>query len=984
MTQRRHVRRPARPIEDHTPGFRGHFKRFFLSFTPRYFKSYWISRDGLRRIGKLAGAGLLFVFLVFLWYAKDLPTPGKINAKITAQSTKFYDSSGQHLLYTVYGNTNREVIAYNQIPALAREATISIEDKNFYHEGPVDVFAIARSAVTDLTHHGLVEGGSTITQQYVKNALLDPADRSFSRKIKELILSLEIAQFYSKDDVLAMYLNEIPYGSNAYGIETACKTYFPQDIDHKSADQICAPNLTLSQDALLAAILNAPTYYSPYGENRPELIDRQHLVLQQMQQQGYISQAQEQSAEWSLADLGDASKISQTQNLYANLDPRLAHFVLYAQDFLENQLGSSAVEEGGLKVYTTMDYNKQIEAYNAVQEGMPTVREYGGSNAAFVAADPNTGHILAMLGSYDFNDPNYGNYNVAIAQRQPGSSFKPIVYSTLFATNANQACAKTRACPTYGPGTTMYDVPTNFGTAADPYEPHNFNNKTNGAVSIRQALAGSLNIPAVKALAMAGIPQSIQTAQRLGITTLTGSPDSYGLPLVLGSGGVELTQMTNAYESFANGGLHYQSTPILKVLDQHNNVIVDNTKPQKPTQALDPQVAYLIANMLDDNNAKQYIFGNILALHNNCGDNEDTNCVHVGVKTGTTDSVRDAWTIGFTNNLVAGVWAGNNDNAPMTLEASDISAPIWEDFMNAVLNGSPTPAWQAPAGIKKVTLDKMTGRTPTAGTTEYTTDYFPSWFTPLSATDGRSAVIDRVSGDLATTCTPPLAKETVYSSAIQPEITQEQNPFQYQNWLVALQKAGYSTSGSSIPTASDTVHSCSDTPPSVSIGGADGGGPYTLNITVGSGSPFTPNKLNVYFDGTEISSQSIGGAGSYQVNYTPTSSGTHTFKAEVIDSGYYSATDTAQVDVTSTGGSSATFYGTSPGEEGPQNAQPAGNVNFSWTDDGSTTYTLHVGGQSYPVGSSTSTSVPILKSGHYTWYVDDGSTTTSQLDLYIQ
>src|SRR5579871_2714363 len=233
---KRHVRRPARPIEDHTPGFKGHLKRFILSFTPKYFKSYWISRDGLRRIGKLAGTFLVFVFLAFLWYAKDLPTPGKINAQLTAQSTKFYDSTGQHLLYTVYGKTNRDIVQFSQISQNAKNATIAIEDRNFYHEGAFSTLSILRAAVIDLTHHGLVQGGSTITQQYVKNALLNPTDRSFGRKIKELILSIEISQFYSKDDILDMYLNEIPYGAGASGIESACKTFFPQDIDHTTTD----------------------------------------------------------------------------------------------------------------------------------------------------------------------------------------------------------------------------------------------------------------------------------------------------------------------------------------------------------------------------------------------------------------------------------------------------------------------------------------------------------------------------------------------------------------------------------------------------------------------------------------------------------------------------------------------------------------------------------------------------------------------------
>jgi membrane peptidoglycan carboxypeptidase len=979
----RNVHRPAAPIQQPRTGWRGiggHFKRFFLSFTPKNFRSYWISRDGLRRLGKLAGAGVLLVLMVFLWYARELPTPGKINARVTAQTTKFYDSSGQHLLYEVYGDQNRDVISFGDIPTDAREATIAIEDRNFYKEGSFSTLGILRAAFVDLSHHGIYQGGSTITQQYVKNALLDPTDRSFSRKIKELILSLEIGQFYSKDAILSLYLNEIPYGNNAYGIESACKTFFPQDINKSSTDQLCAPQLSLGQAALLAAIVNAPTYYSPYGENQSDLISRQHTVLQLMAQQGYISQDQADAAAWTTADLANSAFISQSDNEYASLDPRWAHFVLYAQDYLENKFGDATVTEGGLKVITSMNYNDQIAAYNAINEGMPNVRALGGSNAAFVAADPTNGHVLAMLGSYNFDDKNFGNYNVALAQRQPGSSFKPIVYATLFGTNANAPCAKNRECPTYGPGTTMYDVPTNFGTAADPYEPHNFNEKTYGTITIRQAIAGSLNIPAVKALAMAGIPESIQTAQRLGVTTLSTAPNAYGLSLVLGSGGVELNQMTNAYESFANGGSHYDATPILKVTDPKNNVLMDNTKPPKPAQALDPQVAYLINNMLDDNNAKQYIFGNLLALKNNCGDNESTNCVHVAVKTGTTDDVRDAWTIGYTKNLVAGVWAGNNDDSPMTLEAADIAAPIWEDFMNSQINGNPAnaPAFVAPSGIKTVTLDKSTGREVTAGTTSKTTDIFPSWYVPMAATNGQTAEIDTISGLLATNCTPPLARQAVYSSAIQPEITEQQNPQQYQNWLVALQKAGYATNGTVLPTASDDVHHCSDVQPTVTISGADGGGPYNLSVQVTSGT-FTANKLQVYFDDQIISTQTISGSGTYSVSYTPTATGSHTFKAVVTDAGLYQATATQAVDVTDSGSSGTQgFSGVSPSDGSQLSSGP---VNFSWTTDSSATfYSLYVDGQLKATTTSTSRTVNNLGVGNHTWYVQDdqGNQTSPQ------
>jgi membrane peptidoglycan carboxypeptidase len=918
---------------------------------------------------------VLFMVLVFLWFAKDLPTPGKINARVTAQTTKFYDSTGTKLIYELYGDQNRSIVSFDQIPAVAKEATISIEDKSFYQHGAFSVLGYIRAAFVDLLHRGAYQGGSTITQQYVKNALLDPADRSIGRKIKELILSVEIGQFYSKNDILTLYLNEIPYGNRAYGIESACKTFFPADIDKSDKDQHCAKNLTVGQSALLAAILNAPSYYSPYGAHQPELIDRQHLVLQLMVDQKYITQTVADANKWTAADLSDPNKISQTQNLYANLDPRLAHFVLYAQDYLENKYGSTTVTEGGLNVRTTLDYDKQLAAYNAIQSNMGHVKSLGGSNAALVSTDPKSGHVLVMLGSQDFNNPNGGQVNVATSKRQPGSSFKPIVYSTLFAKNANTTCAKTRDCPTYGPGTTIYDVPTNFGTSTNPYTPQNFGNKNYGIITVRQALAGSLNVPAVKSLAMAGISNSLQTAQSLGISTL-GSASDYGLSLVLGTGGVELTQMANAYESFANGGLHYAQTPILLLKDQKGNILEDNTKPAKPKQALDPQVAGLMADVLSDNNAKTYVFGSDLLLRNACGNNHATNCVHVGSKTGTTEHFNDAWTMGFTPDIVGGVWVGNNDNSPMSAAAADIAAPIWRSYMNAVLNGTPNSAFARPDTLKTVSLDKTTGRAVTAGTKNTTVDLFPSWYTPMSSVDGKTAQIDTVSGKLATACTPDLAKETVYSSAIQPEITKADNPTQYSNWLAALQHAGYSTSGGDLPTDPDNVHSCSDTKPVVAISGANGGGPYNFSVNVTSGT-FSANKLEVYFDDQIISTQTINGSGSYPISYAPTSTGSHDFKAVVTDAGLYQGSTDQTVTVNSSGGGGGTtFMGTAPPEG---SAFSPGILSFAWTaDTGATTYQLWIDNQQRTTSTTTTKSYPVLTKGSNSWWVvsDTGDQTT--------
>lgn len=899
------------------------------------------------------------VFLVFLWYAKDLPTPGKINARVTAQTTKFYDSSEQHLIYEVYGDQNRSIISFDEIPAVAKQATIAIEDKDFYTHGSFSVWGYIRAAYENTRNSNTRQGGSTITQQYVKNALLDPTDHSYGRKIKELMLSVLIGQFYSKNDILALYLNEIPYGNQAYGIESACKTFFPMNIDQQDKDKRCAKNLKLDQSALLAAILNGPSYFSPYGNHPQELIDRQHIVLGLMVDQGYITQAEANGAMWSLADLRNPDKLSQDRNLYANLDPRLAHFVLYAQEKLEQKYGTATVTEGGLKVVTTLDYDKQIAAFDSIQDNMARIKANKGSNSAMVVTDPKTGHILAMVGSHDFNDAENGQVNVANSLRQPGSSFKPIVYATLFAKNKDAACAKDRTCSTFGPGTTVYDVPTSFGGTPE-YKPDNFGKKSYGIITMRQALAGSLNVPAVKALAMAGVGDSIRTARALGITTLN-DPSQYGLSLVLGTGEVRLVEMANAYESFANGGLHYDQTPILKLYDQKGVVMEDNSKPDKPKQALDSQVAYLMADVLSDNDAKKYVFGNDLTLNNMCGNNNASGCVHAGAKTGTTEHFNDAWTVGFTKDLVAAVWVGNNDNAPMNSAAADIAAPVWKNFMNKMTGGKANEAFTKDVSVKTVTLDKKTGRSKSNGTSTTTTDIFPSWYVPMSPSSGRSAVVDKISGQLATECTPELAKETRYSSAILPEITKTENPTQYSLWLAALNKAGYSSSAD-LPTGSDNVHSCSDSKPTANIIGLSGGGPYDFQIEVTAGT-FTPNKLEVYFDDQIISTQVIGGSGTYSVSYSPTVAGAHTIKAVVTDDKLYQSSDSQTVTVTNVG---APF-----GNESPSNGsvQGAGQVTFSWSaESGADSYDLYVDGDKKATTDATSRSIG-LGVGAHTWYV---------------
>ena len=872
---------------------------FLGSFTsPNRFKRYWFNQDGAKRAGKIAAAGFAGVLLMFLYFAKDLPSPGKINARIGSQNTEFYDRTGREKIFELHGDKNRKVIQFNEMSDNIKKATIAIEDKDFYKHGAFSVQGIGRAFTGVVTGDRSRGGGSTITQQYVKNALLSP-EYTYTRKAKELILAIEIEQLYKKDDILKLYLNEIPYGSQAYGVESACQTYFRKNLDGKPQETKCASTLSLSQASLLAAMPQLPTYYSPYGQNVDALIARQHTVLDAMTEQKMISKEEAEGAkikgEPTLTTLVATIGIEERPRINTAANP-YPHFSQYTKQYLEKKYGIRRVEEGGLKVITSIDIEKQKAAQEAVSNGIGNVRRLGGSNVALVSADPKTGQVLAMLGSYDANDEKYGEFNVALANRQPGSSFKPIVYATAMGKN-------------WGAGSTLYDVQTDFGN----YKPKNYTNRTYGVQSVRTALAGSLNIPAVKMLHIAGIKNSIQQAEKMGITTLN-KPDPtnyYGLSLVLGSGEVKLNDMVNAYEVFANGGTHYDSTPVLKITDPNGKEIENNEKP-KGKKALDAQVAYIISDILSDNRARAFAFGsnNPLVIPGRT----------VAAKTGTTENYNDAWTMGYTPDLVTGVWAGNNDNKPMSAAASTISAPIWNAYMREALQGVPDKKFDRPAGVKEVTVDAVTGRLPTNATRQRRTDLFPSWYKPQNVSGSRTERVDRVSGKLATECTPEAAVETVSTANVSAEVAP--NDPQYRNWqppVAALARSlGYSAGGGGvIPTERDDAHSCDDAKPTVSLSATDnGGGQTTIRASVVSGK-FPANKLTVYMDDQVISTQELSGNIDYQFNYD-IPPGSHALRAVVTDTGYYSATDDTTVTVAQSGTGGAR---TSPFQS-PQSQQP--------------------------------------------------------------
>ena len=591
--------------------------------------------------------GLLSVAGVFLYFAKDLPSPGKVTSRFVAESTKIYDRTGNYILYDIHGEEKRTLIPFEEMPETIRYATIALEDQEFYSHRGLKFSSIIRSVLKDILNRGTAQGGSTITQQFVKNSILT-REKTFTRKIKEAILSIEMEQKFSKNEILGMYLNEIPYGSNAYGVEAAAQTFFGKH----------ARELNLEEGALLASLPQAPSYYSPYGNHTDALRGRQVYALNQMAKLGYITQEQADAAR-------EVDIMSQIKAPSENISA--PHFVMYIKEYLESKYGDQAVEKGGMKVYTTLDWDKQQIAEKVVREGADSnSKKYRASNAALVALDPKNGQILAMVGSKDYFDKSIdGQVNVAIRDRQPGSSFKPYVYLTAFKKG-------------YTPETILWDVDTDFETeTGKDYNPKNYDGKNRGPVKIKEALAMSLNVPAVKALYLAGVKDSINTAKSLGITTLN-NPERYGLSLVLGGGEVKLLDHVSAFGVLANKGLARKKTAILRIEDSSGNIL-EEYKDSPGEKVVEEKYIGMLDYVMSTNDLRAPVFGD-----NNPLKFTDR---QVAAKTGTTNEWRDGWTVGYTPSLAVGVWAGNNDNSPMAQGADGVyvAAPIWRDFMNQVL-----------------------------------------------------------------------------------------------------------------------------------------------------------------------------------------------------------------------------------------------------------------------------------------------------------
>ena len=676
--------------------------------------------------------GCIGILVVFAYYSKDLPDPEKISQRQIIQSTKIYDRTGKVLLYDIHGEERRTVILFEEIPQYIKDATIVSEDDNFYHHFGLDIRGIIRAFFANIRGKRISQGGSTITQQFVKNAILSP-ERTYTRKIKEAILSLGLEIKYSKDEILSFYLNQVPYGSNAYGIEAAAMTFFDKH----------AQELTLAESALLSVLPRATTYYSPYGSHPEELKVKQENVLDRMTFFGYITQKQAEEAKKEEIKLNPKAK-----NIKA------PHFIMYVREYLDERYGRDFVEKGGLKVYTTLDWDLQKSAEIIISEISDyNMKTHNAHNAALIAIDPKTGQILSMVGSKDYwgeispkgcasgeirtclFDPNV---NVTIRHRQPGSSFKPFAYATAFKKG-------------FTPDTIIFDLETEFvaeGVEEESYKPQNYDEKFRGPVTFRKALAQSLNVPSVKVLYLAGVYDTINVAEDLGITSLK-DRSRYGLSLVLGGGDVTLLEETAAFAAFATEGIKHPTVSIIKIEDGDGNIVEEYK--DEPTKVLDEQIARLVTDILSDEETRAPMFGSHSKLY--LGERP------VAAKTGTTQEYRDGWTVGYTPSLVTGVWAGNNWPTTMKKGAGIyVAAPIWNEFMKKAYEIKTEKEEDKEEIENEFTLPEEIEEFIKPEPIETDKDILNGKF--ANETKVR---VDQVSGKLATKYTPPdLIKEVIY------------------------------------------------------------------------------------------------------------------------------------------------------------------------------------------------------------------------------
>jgi len=628
------------------------------------FKKICNNTGFLKRIFNLKNFVIVFILAVLIlisiiiYFFKDLPDIKNLGSRISKESFTIYDRTGTIILYDQTQQENRQYLVFDEIPEVVKKATMAAEDDDFYEHGPIDVKSLIRVVIENVAKLGKGAGGSTLTQQLARNAFLT-TERSIVRKIREMILAFYLEKAYSKDKIFEMYLNQVPYGYNAYGVESASQLYFSKNVK----------DLNVNEAAYLASLLQSPSYLSPFGYHRDKLENRKNWVLERMNKLGWLSN--EELKEYK------TTKTEFKTKRQAILAP---HFVSYIQAELANKYGEDLIQRGGLKIITTLDYDLQKKAEEIVKKyGDENESKYGIKNMALVAQDPKTGQVLVMIGSRDFwNTDIDGNFNAAFGLRQPGSSFKPFVYLNAFKKG-------------YTPDTIVFDTKTNFSTdVGNPYIPVNYDKLYRGPVSLRNALAQSLNIPAVKVLYLAGVEDTITIAKSFGIKTLTEGKNQYGLSLVLGGGAVNLYEMVGAYSVLSQEGIKHEQVTILKVIDKNNKILEEYKDESLPV--FTSNHINMINDVLSDNVARTPLF------HNSNNAMFFGNNVDVAGKTGTSSDSRDAWIYGYTSNIVVGVWVGNNDYSKMFQGPTGglVAAPAWNAFMQYAISKRPVEYFTRP------------------------------------------------------------------------------------------------------------------------------------------------------------------------------------------------------------------------------------------------------------------------------------------------
>jgi membrane peptidoglycan carboxypeptidase len=830
--------------------------------------------------------GVLTLLIAVAQVSSELPNL-KDGTFINSESTVIYDREG-NTLYTVHGEENRKEISLADIPKVAVNATIAIEDDQFFNHSGIDLIGTTKATICEvfskITFSGIrCRGASTLTQQLVKNTLLSP-ERTITRKIKEILLAIQVERTFSKNEILEMYFNTIPYGSNAYGIEMAAKIFFDKN----------AKDLSLLESSILASLPKAPSYYSPYGGNKDILMGyfnesgdfvpgRKDTVLKRMEDLNYISNSQRIEATQEARDF----RFEKFQE-----DIKHPHFVLYIKEILENKFGKEAVEKGGLHVYTTIDPNLQQKAEEIITEKIASYPDrYGVNNTALFSIDVKTGQILAMVGSADYWDEEIdGAVNMTLRKRLAGSSFKPIVYATGFAQG-------------YSPATVFYDLETDFG---NNYIPQNYDGEFRGPVSARRALGNSLNVPAVKMAYVAGIDNILNLAKKMGITVLKGA-DQYGLSLGLGTGEISLYQMVKAFSVFARGGNTIEVTPFLRI-ESKDGAVIESFQESREELVLDPEVAYTINHILSDPSARPEEWNFTLQIPNQITAVK-TGTSNKKVKVGNKDVIKplDNWTIGYTKNIATGVWAGNNDSTPLKFEAAGLTTAgkIWKEFMIEATKKHDLEEFNKPEGIQWKSVSKYSGKLPSKATPkdQIYSELFTSFNIPLEIDNTYIEIeIDRVSKKLPTEFTPI---EAITQAAV--ENFQTLNPGN-PDWEEPLRKwvkeeflKENTQVLSEIPSEEDNVHTAETklkAPTIHIISPQDGSilGIKPIEIKVSIEAPHKVKKVEFEVNG-KVMDTATKAPWTGKIRPLPKSNKPYRIRAKIYDKLYYTSSDTSKITI---------------------------------------------------------------------------------------